>query len=287
MSCTKCKKCNKKAVTYLKAYRIALCESCYSEFYLKLVKRCIKKYGIFRKNEKIVAAVSGGKDSSAMAVALKKIGYDADLIYVDLGIGSYSKKSEKCVEELSELIDSNLNIIRLSDYGFKIDQIKGKTCSACGVSKRYLMNKFAREQGYDVIATGHTAEDIVSFYIKNLAGGSKVWAEKLLPRNEPFDPKVVARAKPLYEISEKENMLFVLCNTIPFNPDDCPYAPKPEWKEIVYEIERKKPGFTKNFVRGLVREGKFPETRYCKICGEVSSSEVCSFCKLRRRFGCV
>ncbi|MEM2031120.1 MAG: adenine nucleotide alpha hydrolase family protein, partial [Archaeoglobaceae archaeon] len=61
-------------------------------------------------------------------------------------------------------------------------------------------------------------------------------------------------------------------------------APKPEWKEIVYDIELKKPGFVKNFVRGLVTEAKKPlETRHCSICGEISSGEICSFCKIRMR----
>ena len=162
--------------------------------------------------------------------------------------------------------------------------MRRKTCSACGTAKRYIMNRFARENSFEVVATGHTAEDIVSFYIKNVAGGAKVWAEKLMPRNEPFDEKIVARAKPLFEMSEKENILYVLVENIPYTPMECPHAPKPEWKEIVYEIERRKPGFTKNFLRGLVRPAEeFDKTGYCKICGEVASGEICAFCRLKER----
>lgn len=284
----KCRKCGRRAVAYLRAYGLALCENCYPEFYHGLVKRSIKKYGILRKEERILVAVSGGKDSSAMAAVLKDLGYEFEMLYIDLGIGDYSAESERAVKDLSERLDAALNVVRLKEYGFTISDIRRKsrrkTCSACGTAKRYIMNRFAREHGFDVVATGHTVEDIVSFYLKNVAGGAKVWVEKLMPRNDPFDAKIVARAKPLFEVSERENMLYVLIENLPYTAMECPYAPKPEWKEIVYEIERKKPGFAKNFVRGLLAEKQeFQETRYCKICGEVSSAEICAFCRLKMK----
>ena len=284
----KCRKCGGRAVAHLRAYGLALCENCYPEFYRGLVKRSIKKYGILRKEERILVAVSGGKDSSAMAAVLKDLGYEFEMLYIDLGIGDYSAESERAVKDLSERLDVALNVVRLKEYGFTISDIRRKsrrkTCSACGTAKRYIMNRFAREHGFDVVATGHTVEDIVSFYLKNVAGGAKVWVEKLMPRNDPFDAKIVARAKPLFEVSEKENMLYVLIENLPYTAMECPYAPKPEWKEIVYEIERKKPGFAKNFVRGLLAEKQeFQETRYCKICGEVSSAEICAFCRLKMK----
>jgi uncharacterized protein (TIGR00269 family) len=286
----KCRKCQKKAVVYLKPYRLALCDECYPEFYTNLVKKSIKKFGILKNDENILVAVSGGKDSSAMASVLHELGYRIALFYIDLGIGEYSKRNEEVVRRLAEHLGVGLEIVRLRDYGFTIPELKRsgvkKACSACGTAKRYLMNRFARENGFDVVATGHTAEDIASFFLKNVAGGTRIFAEKLLPRNNPFDKRVVARAKPLFEMSEKENMLYVLLKQTPFSADDCPYAPSPDWKEIIYEIERRKPGFTKNFVIGLVREEQgFHEVRYCSECGEISSSEVCAFCRIRRRFG--
>lgn len=280
----KCRKCGGIAVANLKAYGIALCENCYIEFYLRLVKKSIKRFKILKNGEKILAAVSGGKDSSAMVAVLKDLGYNFEMLYIDLGIGEYSAESEKIVRELSETVDVNLNVVRLAEYGFTISDLRRKRrkeCSGCGIAKRYLMNRFARENGFDVIVTGHTVEDIVSFYLKNVSGGAKPWAEKLMPRNDPFDRKVVARAKPLFEISEKENMLYVLLKDIPFTLMECPYAPEPEWKEIIYEIERKKPGFSKNFVRGLLSKDEGFEIRYCKICGEVTNRDVCAFCRLK------
>ncbi|MEM4702593.1 MAG: ATP-binding protein, partial [Archaeoglobaceae archaeon] len=259
---------------------------CFLKFYRKLVERSIKKYSIFRKNDKILLAVSGGKDSAAMACVLRDIGYDFSMLHIDLGIGNYSKDSRKKVEELAEILDRELYVISLHEYGFEISDVKSKTCSACGIAKRYIMNRFAREKGFSVVATGHTAEDIVSFYLKNIAGGQKEYAEKLLPRIEPFSEMVVAKAKPIFEMSEKENMLYAVLKKLPIKFEDCPYAPKPDWKEIVYEIERRKPGFVKNFLRGLlVKSREMPEAKKCSICGEISTGEICAFCKLRIKLG--
>lgn len=281
----RCRKCGKKAVANLKAYRIALCGDCYLDFYRRIVQRSIKKNKIFYSDDKILVAVSGGKDSSTMASVLKDLGYDFEILYIDLGIGEYSGDSRKKVEELAEIIEKNLHVVSLRDYGFTIPEVKGRVCSVCGITKRYIMNRFARENGFTVVATGHTAEDIASLYMKNIVGGQREYAEKLLPRIEPFDRKVVAKARPIFEMSEKENMLFAIIQSLPFKSEECPFAPQQDWKEIIYEIERRKPGFVKNFVRGLVSETKIGiETRYCSICGEVCTGEICSFCKIRKRF---
>jgi uncharacterized protein (TIGR00269 family) len=165
-----------------------------------------------------------------------------------------------------------------------------KVCSICGTVKRYLMNRFAREQGFDVVATGHTSEDIIAFFFKNWLSGKFRWSEKLLPRTESFDPKVVTRIRPLFDRAEKENMLYVLTSKLPFLEADCPHAIPDEWKEIIYYIESKKPGFKRGFVLNLAKLAKWQRDEkdesysYCTRCGEITNTEICAFCKAVERF---
>ena len=279
--------CGKQAIERIgKNY---YCGECYSKKYLNSVERSIRKYGILKRGENVLAAISGGKDSVAMIAALKelesKMGFEVSALHVNLGIGEYSRKSEEVSKEVCELLSIELHVVNLSDYGFAISDVKRKPCSVCGNAKRYIMNRFAREQGFDVVATGHCSEDIVANVLKNLYSGNFEWTEKLLPRVEGFF-KFVAKAKPLYDMGEKENLLFVLSKKIPFLPDECPKAPDPKWKELVYEIERRIPGFKKGVLRSLVRRAeKVEELRSCKICGEPTSAEICQFCRNVKKFG--
>ena len=286
----RCKRCGKKAIVYLRQNKLALCGDCFTDYYLKFINRTIRRYSILRRDEKILAAVSGGKDSAVMSTILKLLDFDLELLHINLGIDDYSKNSERYSRLLAEFLDLNLHIIELENYGFTISAVYKKNskraCSACGIAKRYIMNKFARENSFDVVATGHTVEDVVSLYIKNMASGSKAWSEKLLPRNEPFDPKIIAKAKPLFFGSEKENLVFAIVNKIPFLIGNCPYAPNPIWKEILYNIELKKPGFTRNFARAIIsKDERLKVVNYCKECGEVTNADLCSFCKLKKAFG--
>ena len=117
------------------------------------------------------------------------------------------------------------------------------------------------------------------------------WLLKFQPRAEGFAEGVVTKVRPLFERTEEENLLYVKAKRLPFLADKCPFSPpKDEWKEIVREIERKKAGFMQNFVRGIAKLAGISEAgesaasvKYCKICGEIASSDVCAFCKLRLR----
>jgi len=289
---TRCRKCGRKAVIKLKDYRISLCERCYPEFYEQLVERSIRKHKMIKNKEKIIAAISGGKDSVALASVLTKLSekmqLEVELLYIDLGIKSYSKFLKNIVKKVSNLLDLNLNTVSVKNYGFSIDDTENKkVCSVCGVVKRYLMNKTARELGFDVIATGHTSEDFIEFFFKNTLSGNYELNCKLVPRIDSFDGKIVTKIRPLFDRTEKENMFYVLCKNLPFSTEICPHAPRRDWKEIIYYIELKKPGFKRAFVTNLakfMRPNIKKDYRYCKLCGEVSNSEICSFCRIINKY---
>ncbi len=288
MSKIRCKKCGKKAVVRLRDYRISLCENCYVSFYEQLVERSIRKFNVIRNGDRILAAVSGGKDSVSMVSVLstlsKKMGFELEILHIDLGIKNYSKNLERIVKVVSEILELNLNVVRIKDFGFTLDDIEmKKKCSACGTVKRYLMNKTARDLKFNVVSTGHTSEDLIEFFFKNTLSGNFDLNLKLVPRIEGFDKKMVTKIRPLFDRTEKENMLYVICKKLPFSTEVCPYAPSRDWKEIIYYIEYKKPGFKRMFITNLSKFMK-PEFRgeynYCEKCGEITTGKICSFCKL-------
>jgi hypothetical protein len=59
----KCKKCGSKASVNMRQHKLALCKEHYLEWMPEQTERFIKKYEMFTHHEKILVAVSGGKDS--------------------------------------------------------------------------------------------------------------------------------------------------------------------------------------------------------------------------------
>jgi len=82
----KCKTCGGKAAVNLKQHRLALCKEHFLEWMPEQTARFIKKYWMFGHDEKILVAVSGGKDSLSLWDILVRLGYQADGLYLGLGI---------------------------------------------------------------------------------------------------------------------------------------------------------------------------------------------------------
>ena len=99
-----CIKCKIKAVIDLPRHNAAFCKGCFNGFVHDQVARAIKSEWMFGKDAKILVAVSGGKDSLALWDILLKLGYKADALYVNLGIGAYSEQSHAKVTKFTETV---------------------------------------------------------------------------------------------------------------------------------------------------------------------------------------
>ena len=207
--CTICKSKgqNNKAVVYLPHHRLALCKPHYIEWFEKRTQKTIKEFKMFKPDEKILVAVSGGKDSLALWNALTKLGYEADGFYIDLGIGEYSEESKQLSIDFANRIGRKLHIVPMKEKIAPIPTIKESTkrpaCSACGTVKRYYMNKIAKDLGYSVIATGHNLDDEVATLFGNTLG----WDINYLKRQYPVleeENGFVRKVKPLCKIQKKK-----------------------------------------------------------------------------------
>jgi len=100
----KCKKCGAKASVNMRQHKLALCKEHYLEWVPVQTERFIKKYEMFTHDEKILVAVSGGKDSLALWDILHRLGYQADGLYLGLGIDggiNYSHESQQLAQKWS------------------------------------------------------------------------------------------------------------------------------------------------------------------------------------------
>jgi uncharacterized protein (TIGR00269 family) len=250
---------------------------------------------MFKRGDKILVAVSGGKDSISLVHALSKLGYDFSGLFIDLEIEEFSEENKKVTTKIFNELGKDLHCIKVSDFGVRIRSIKNKpTCYICGIVKRYLQNYFAVENGFDVVATGHNLTDEASFYLMNLYSGQVQYIVKyspVLPEREKFARKV----KPLFKLTEKETMCYALINNLEVSRATCPYANEStqiKWKNLLYSIEEKISGFSINFVSSVRKLSKLipdkngkEKLNFCKICEYPTGlKEICAFCSLKKYF---
>lgn len=296
MKCISCKKPAEVKILY------PFCKDCFIKHYEMRVKRLIKKFQLLSQADNILVAVSGGKDSLSCAHILSKLrpfyNYNIAVLHLDVGVPEcMNSRTENVVRVFCEVRDIPFNFLRLKDFLnlkgdlkqlFKVT--KRPICSICGMLKRYILNKFARENNFNKIATGHCGDDIVKFFFKNWFAGEFNWIAKFKPKTLSSHPKVITRIRPLFECLEAENSTYIEFKNIVIAGGSCRshFLKKDKWHEILKMIDEKRPDFKINLVRGLEQiEINFKQKeriRECSICGEPTNLEICAVCKLKANF---
>ena len=94
----KCTRCKAPAVVALPSHNAAFCPECFLDFFSKQVDKGIREHGLMTKEDKVLVALSGGKDSLALMLELGRQGYDVTGLHVDLGIPESSPSARGVVE---------------------------------------------------------------------------------------------------------------------------------------------------------------------------------------------
>jgi uncharacterized protein (TIGR00269 family) len=297
---SKCRTCRGPAVIDLPRHNANFCAEHFQELCRRQVTKAIDQFDMLTRDDRILVAVSGGKDSLAVWDLLLELGYTADGLYIGLGIGDYSDVSGDHARAFAA--DRGLLLREVSlrdDYGYDIPTAAHATkrvpCSACGLSKRHLFDSVALEHGYTVLVTGHNLDDEAAV----LFGNTLHWDIDYLARQLPvlearagFPKKV----KPLVRLTERETAAWCIIRGIDYLVDECPMAAGNRhlgYKEALNAIEERSPGskaaFYLNFVERMApllaaqRTHDQGELGTCRTCGAPAMGEVCAFCTLLQR----
>ncbi|HTX79546.1 MAG TPA: ATP-binding protein [Longilinea sp.] len=301
-----CHRCNQKAAIRMPHHRLQLCKEHYLAWFIEQTDHTIRRYQMFDRSAHILVAVSGGKDSLSLWDVLWRLGYQADGMFINLGIqigDEHSNRSQQFTEDFAKQCNLKLHVVDMArDYGKSIPEVtlndhrsRGKPCAVCGLAKRHIMNQAAGEGHYDVLVTGHNLDDEVAV----LLGNTLTWDTDLLGRQAPVleaRPGFVRKAKPLCRFYERETTAYALLQQIPYIEEECPYSvgsKQLRYKIILNKLEEERPGLKLNFYvkylqareAGLVRarqaEEAGEEAHRCPSCGQLTTSPgLCTFCRL-------
>lgn len=263
----------------------------------KKVKETIDKYNLISKNEKIVVALSGGKDSTTVLYILSKLGYNVEGLMINLHLGTWSDVHKKNMDEFCSQLNVKLTVVDLkNELGQGICFIKSVLkkeknltgCAVCGVIKKYILNKWARKLGADKIATGHNLDDECQTVLMNFMKGNVYLGANSSPKTGEGngDAGFVQRIKPLFFIPEEEVRDYAKENNFKILYDKCPCAigtyrvETRGWTKLIPDSEKLKIVENWQKIVPSLRAKRTSNLQKCKNCGEPSSGEICNFCKI-------
>lgn len=319
----RCRKCGTSAVINMRQHKLSLCGEHYEEWFLAQTDRAIEKYKMFTRDERVLVAVSGGKDSLALWDVLLRLGCPADGLYIGLGINDPAPYSDVSLEKTRAFIEfkiqnpkfdatddsqfairdftPTLHVVDIdATYGKTIPEIarakmrgQGRPCAACGLTKRYVMNRLAHQKGYAVLATGHNLDDEVAVLFQNTLR----WQTGYLGRQAPVLPAsregLTKKVKPFCRFYERETATYALVRGIEYIYDECPHATgnlTNFYKTLLNQLETESPGAKLSFYLEFLRargEGAFDQFNAvadlhdCDVCGQPTTAPGrCAFCRM-------
>ncbi len=287
----------------MRQHKLALCAAHFIDWLENHVAKTVHRHRMFDGSDRLVLAVSGGKDSLVLWEILTTLGYCVDGLYVNLGIEQgieYSRQSAEvssrfAAERGLKLIEVNVS----NKYGYSIPEAaertyrtKNRTCSICGLTKRHIFDEQASSAGYDVLITGHNLDDEAAV----LFGNTTHWISRYLARQSPVleaQGGFVRKVKPLCRSYERETAAYALIKGIAYFEEECPFskdATSLENKILLNQIEAERPGFKQRFYITYLKakeEGLFNPSLFdrsdlnsCSRCSQpTSNSDLCSFCR--------
>jgi uncharacterized protein (TIGR00269 family) len=296
----KCRVCRGPAVIDVRRQNANYCQDHFLRMCRDQVAKAIDEFSMIRPGERVLVAVSGGKDSLMVWDVLRALGYAADGFCISLGIGDYSDASTRTAVAFAEQRGWPLEVVDLrGDHGFDVPTAAAVTkrvpCSACGLSKRHLFDDAARRGGYDVVATGHNLDDEAAVLFGNVLR----WDADYLARQLPVLPErngFPRKVKPLVRLGERETAAWCVLRGIDYVVEECPMAEGNKhlgYKAALNAIEAESPGTKHAFYFGFLREAsaRFGSATVqddaglgaCERCGAPTTGGTCAFCKLVER----
>jgi len=231
----------------------------------------------------------------------KKYGIDFFALAIDEGIKGYRDQTLEDLRKFCKDYSIELKTVAFKDLiGSTLDEVQQKAiddlnkkpCTVCGILRRTLLNRTAREKGSTKLATGHNLDDESQSYCMNLFKGNMRHNAALGPITGINKTKgFVTKVKPLYFVLEKETRLYTFLKGFQVHFHECPNI-KLSYRSVIRdklnELEQTYPGTKNGIVNAFLEILPTLKAHYrtkkefntCQRCSDPCAGEICNACKL-------
>jgi len=203
-----------------------------SEIVKKLTVKNIMERNLIQDGDRILIAVSGGKDSSVLSWALSairpalKFTYELAGLHISTDFCACCKKSVLCsrLEEWGiPFTDLFVPVIGRLKNGEKMN------CYWCSTQRRTELLKYAVENNFNKIALGHHLDDIIETFFMNLCSKGTLLAMPVMLKYRKYPVSLI---RPLALLEEKQIIICAEEQNILKNACTCPYGQNSNRRDI-------------------------------------------------------
>ena len=207
-----------------------------SELVKKLTVKAVMERSLVCDGDRILIAVSGGKDSSVLAWALSAIrpalkkNYELAAVHISTDFCACCKKSllaQRLEEWGVPFTDLFVPVVGRLKEGKKMN------CYWCSTQRRTELLKYAVENGFNKIALGHHLDDIIETFFMNLCSKGALLAMPILLKYRKYPvslirPLALLEEKSIIACAAEQNILKAACT--------CPYGQNSKRREMRKKI---------------------------------------------------
>lgn len=227
---------------------------------LSYMRKAIEDYHMIEEGDKIGVALSGGKDSITMLMALKNLQrfypnhFEIIAISINPGFEFFNKDF---LENICKEIDVPLFIEDTYIKEIVFDERKEKNpCSLCANFRRGALNSVAIREGCNKIALGHNEDDVLETFMLNLlyTGSINTFAP-----TSYMDRSKITLIRPLIYAPEKYIRKFVRKNDIEVMNKVCPMdgiSKREDMKKMIKDLQIDIPHIRANLYGAIKRNIK-------------------------------
>jgi tRNA 2-thiocytidine biosynthesis protein TtcA len=211
------------------------------------IGRAIADHSMIAEGDKIMVAVSGGKDSLCLLHFLKEFRQKAPISFDILAVNVDQKQpgfDESILPTLFEEWEVPYHIAAQDTYSVVVEKTpQGKSfCSLCSRMRRGILYETARELNCNKVALGHHQDDVLETFLMNFFFSGQLSS---MPAHYLIEKEDIHVIRPMYGVKEATIQAFVDVQHWPIVPCNLCGSQenlrRKQMKQLIEEMSEKNP----------------------------------------------